>query len=107
LRDKINFKELRMVFESWRDRLRWIIEHDGEYFPQWHLGNSAISWTSKTRRMFLLLFGHSVYDLVNSASSGGGTCDWVRKASILAERACWIDMGWIASRKAKSNACSM
>jgi hypothetical protein len=28
--DDITFKELQMVFESWRDRLRWIIEHDGE-----------------------------------------------------------------------------
>jgi hypothetical protein len=29
--DKITFDELQMAFESWRDRLRWIIEHDGEY----------------------------------------------------------------------------
>jgi hypothetical protein len=30
--DNIIFEELQMVFESWRDRLRWIIEHGGEYF---------------------------------------------------------------------------
>jgi hypothetical protein len=28
--DNIPFEEFQMVFESWRDRLRWIIEHDGE-----------------------------------------------------------------------------
>jgi hypothetical protein len=28
----ITFEEIQMVFESWRDRLRWISEHDGEYF---------------------------------------------------------------------------
>jgi hypothetical protein len=28
----ITFEELQMVFESWRNRLRWIVEHDGEYF---------------------------------------------------------------------------
>jgi hypothetical protein len=30
--DNITFEELQMIFESWRDRLRWIIEHDGESF---------------------------------------------------------------------------
>jgi hypothetical protein len=30
--DNITFEQLQMVFESWRDRLRWIIEHDGETF---------------------------------------------------------------------------
>jgi hypothetical protein len=30
--DGITFEELQMVFESWHDRLRWIIEHDGDYF---------------------------------------------------------------------------
>jgi hypothetical protein len=30
--DNITFEELQMVFESWRDRLRWIIKYDGEYF---------------------------------------------------------------------------
>jgi hypothetical protein len=30
--DNITFEELQMVFESWHDRLRWIIEHDGECF---------------------------------------------------------------------------
>jgi hypothetical protein len=30
--DNITFEELQMVFESWRGQLRWIIEHDGEYF---------------------------------------------------------------------------
>jgi hypothetical protein len=30
--DHITFEEFQMVFESWCDRLRWIIEHDGEYF---------------------------------------------------------------------------
>jgi hypothetical protein len=34
LRDKITFEELQMTFESWRDRLRWILEHDGEHFRQ-------------------------------------------------------------------------
>jgi hypothetical protein len=32
LQDNITFEELQMVFESWGDRLRWIIEHDREYF---------------------------------------------------------------------------
>jgi hypothetical protein len=32
LEDKITFEELQIIFESCRDRLRWIIEHDGEYF---------------------------------------------------------------------------
>jgi hypothetical protein len=32
--DSIIFEELQMVFASWRDRLRWIIEHDGKYFRQ-------------------------------------------------------------------------
>jgi hypothetical protein len=32
LTDNIIFEEFQMVLESWRDRLRWIIEHDGEYF---------------------------------------------------------------------------
>jgi hypothetical protein len=32
LQDNITFEELQMIFESWRDRLRWIIEHNGEYF---------------------------------------------------------------------------
>jgi hypothetical protein len=50
-----------MVLESWRDRLRWIIEHDGEYFYKWHISKSAISWTSKNRGMFSLLFGHPVF----------------------------------------------
>jgi hypothetical protein len=31
LLDNITFEELQMVFESWRDRLRRIIKHDGEY----------------------------------------------------------------------------
>jgi hypothetical protein len=30
--DNITFEELQMTFESWRDRLRWMIEHDVEYF---------------------------------------------------------------------------
>jgi hypothetical protein len=30
--DNITFEGLQMVFESWRDRLRCIIKHDGEYF---------------------------------------------------------------------------
>jgi hypothetical protein len=46
--DSITFEELQMVFELWSDRWRWIIEHDGEYFPKWHIYKSAISWTSKT-----------------------------------------------------------
>jgi hypothetical protein len=28
----IIFDELQMVFEPWGDRLRWIIEHEGEHF---------------------------------------------------------------------------
>jgi hypothetical protein len=28
----ITFEDLQMAFESWRDRLCWIIKHDGEYF---------------------------------------------------------------------------
>jgi hypothetical protein len=28
--DNIAVEELQMSFESWRDRLRWIIEHEGE-----------------------------------------------------------------------------
>jgi hypothetical protein len=28
----LTFEEWQMVFESWRDRLRWINEHDGWYF---------------------------------------------------------------------------
>jgi hypothetical protein len=31
-----------MVFESWRNRLRWIVEHDGEYFRKWYIYKSAI-----------------------------------------------------------------
>jgi hypothetical protein len=30
--DTITFEELQMGFESWRDRLRWIIEHHRGYF---------------------------------------------------------------------------
>jgi hypothetical protein len=30
--DNITCEELQMVFESRHDRLRWIIEYDGEYF---------------------------------------------------------------------------
>jgi hypothetical protein len=30
--DHITFEALQMAFESWRDQLPWIIEHDGEYF---------------------------------------------------------------------------
>jgi histone-lysine N-methyltransferase SETMAR len=32
LRYNIIFEELQMTFESWHDRLHWIIEHEGEYF---------------------------------------------------------------------------
>jgi hypothetical protein len=32
LRDNITFEELQMIFESWHDRLRWIIEYGTEYF---------------------------------------------------------------------------
>jgi hypothetical protein len=32
--DNVIFEEFQMVLESWRDRLRWIIEHDGEYFRE-------------------------------------------------------------------------
>jgi hypothetical protein len=30
--DDITLEELQMVFESWSNRLRWIIEHDEECF---------------------------------------------------------------------------
>jgi hypothetical protein len=40
--ENITFEELQMVFESWRNQLCWIIEHDGEYFRKWHICNSAI-----------------------------------------------------------------
>jgi hypothetical protein len=30
--DSITFEELQMLFESWRNRLRWTIEDDGECF---------------------------------------------------------------------------
>jgi hypothetical protein len=30
--DSITFEELQMVFKSWLDWLRWIIEHDAECF---------------------------------------------------------------------------
>jgi hypothetical protein len=30
--DNITFEEHEMVFESWRDLLRWVIEHHGEHF---------------------------------------------------------------------------
>jgi hypothetical protein len=53
--DDIIFEELQMVFESWRDRLCWIIEHDGEYFRKSDIYKSAISWTSNTRRTFSFL----------------------------------------------------
>jgi histone-lysine N-methyltransferase SETMAR len=43
LRDNITFEELQMTFESWRDRLRCITEHDEEYFHRWHICKSAIS----------------------------------------------------------------
>jgi hypothetical protein len=46
-----------MVFESWRGQLRWIIEHDGEYFHKWHIYKSTISWISKKESTFSLLFG--------------------------------------------------
>jgi hypothetical protein len=32
LTDNITFEELQMIFESCCNRLRWIIEHDEEYF---------------------------------------------------------------------------
>jgi hypothetical protein len=57
-----------MIFESWRDRLRWIIEHNGEYFHKWQICNSASSWTSKNRGMFSLLFGHPVLGSFRSLS---------------------------------------
>jgi hypothetical protein len=47
-----------MAFESSRDRLRWTIEHDSEYFRKWHTCKSAISWTRKNQDTFSLLFGH-------------------------------------------------
>jgi hypothetical protein len=50
-----------MVFELWRDRLPWIIEHDGEYFQKWQIYKSAISWTSQNRRTFSLIFGCPVF----------------------------------------------
>jgi hypothetical protein len=30
--DNITFEELQMGIEAWRDRMRWIIEHEREYF---------------------------------------------------------------------------
>jgi hypothetical protein len=30
--DDITFEQFQMAFESLRDRLRWITEHEGEYF---------------------------------------------------------------------------
>jgi hypothetical protein len=32
--DNITLEELQTGFESWHDRLRWIIEHDEEYFRE-------------------------------------------------------------------------
>jgi hypothetical protein len=32
--DNVIFEEFQMVLESWRDQLRWIIEHNGEYFRE-------------------------------------------------------------------------
>jgi hypothetical protein len=40
--------------------LRWIIEHDEEYFREWQIYKSAISSTRKNRHTFSLLFGHLV-----------------------------------------------
>jgi hypothetical protein len=63
LLDDINSEELQMVFESWHDRLCWIIEHDREDFRKWQIDKSAISWTKKNRGMFSLLFGHPVFKI--------------------------------------------
>jgi hypothetical protein len=62
--DDITFEELQMVFESWRDRLRWITEHDGEYFRKWPISKSAISCTSENQGTFSLLFGQLVPGLL-------------------------------------------
>jgi hypothetical protein len=59
--DNIILEELQTAFQSWRDRLRWMIEHDGEYFRKRHICKLAISWTSKNRCKFSLLFDHPVY----------------------------------------------
>jgi hypothetical protein len=61
--DHIMFEELQIEFESSRDRLRWIIEHDREDFGHLQICKSAISWTRKNRRSFSLLFSHPVYHL--------------------------------------------
>jgi hypothetical protein len=58
--DNITFEEFQMAFKSWRDQLRWIIEHDEDHFRKWQISNSAISWISKNRGTFSLLFGQSV-----------------------------------------------
>jgi hypothetical protein len=58
--NNIAFEELQMASESWRERLCWIIEYDGEHFRKWHICNSATSWTSKSRGAFSLLFGRPV-----------------------------------------------
>jgi hypothetical protein len=55
-----------MGFEGWRDRLRRIIEHDGEYFRKWHICKSAISWRSRNRDTFPILFGHAVIRDISS-----------------------------------------
>jgi hypothetical protein len=58
--DNITFEQFQMVDESWRDRLRWIIEHEREYVRKRHICNSAISWAKKNRGTFTLLFDHPV-----------------------------------------------
>jgi hypothetical protein len=58
--DSITFEKLQMTFESCRDWLRWIIEHDGEYFRKGHIYKSANSWRSYNRGMLSLLFGHPI-----------------------------------------------
>jgi hypothetical protein len=30
--DVITYQDFQMAFQSWRDRLHWVIEHDGEHF---------------------------------------------------------------------------
>jgi hypothetical protein len=33
-RSDLTFENIQRVFLKWMDRLTWVIENDGEYFPQ-------------------------------------------------------------------------
>jgi hypothetical protein len=59
--DIITYQEFQIAFQSWRDRLRWVVEHNGECFRKRYICNSAISGTNKNRGTFSVFFVYPVF----------------------------------------------